>query len=201
MTSSVAGIQLLKTKINPSKMTTIRKVKTFFFKRKLSRLLQTMNTDSGHPHQLKSVVIFCDIHSESDVRTIKSIINEFKSIDLRCYVFCNCDQKEKPAYIPSIWDCILPTDVSWYGFPDEKIINSFLEKKGDLLINFSEREITSFKALASLSFAKTKIGYTSEPEALYDVLIDAHDPHKFMKECLHCLTVIHHLTPKAEVMV
>lgn len=71
--------------------------------------------------------------------------------------------------------------LNWYYKPIEENVNSFIEKKFDILINLSLDEPYPIQYIAALSKAKFKVGkYSTENECL-DFMIDIEKENEAMK--------------------
>ena len=65
-------------------------------------------------------------------------------------------------------------DLSWLGFPKQGLSISFIQKEWDVLIDLSVKKKFPIKALATLSKAVFKVGYSPETNNPYDLNIDIH---------------------------
>lgn len=63
-------------------------------------------------------------------------------------------------------------DLNWYGRPKDHIIDEFVEKPFDILIDLSLDEHYPVQYIVALSQAKLKVGRFIEDNTFYDIMID-----------------------------
>ena len=87
---------------------------------------------------------------------------------------------------------IAKKDFNWLGIPQGEVLDSFLAKRFDILINLVIEDSLTVDYIASLSMAKFKVGRLSKND-YYDLTIDISLNNKldfFIAQVKHYLTVI-----------
>jgi hypothetical protein len=91
------------------------------------------------------------------------------------------------------WDaCYNPKDFGWKGTINNVELESFLEKKFDVLISYYTEEALELKLLTTMSNAKFKIGILQTDERINDLIIKTNikDFDVFKTEVFKYLTIL-----------
>ena len=92
----------------------------------------------------------------------------------------------------SIWFFYLK-DLNWYYKPQNYIIDNFITKEYDILINLCDSSCIPIKYLVASSIAKFKIGQHEKDYEIYDLMISLNEYDtidKLMTEIKHYLHII-----------
>ena len=90
------------------------------------------------------------------------------------------------------FDFFFLKDLNWYYKPQNYVINNFLEKDYDILINLCTSNCVPVKYLAGSSRAKFKVGKFEDNLSVYDMMIDVkqNSLETLIKEVKHYLNLI-----------
>ena len=69
------------------------------------------------------------------------------------------------------YDFFYQKDLNWYYKPQNYIIDNFVQKEYDILINLCDSSIIPIKYLVASSMAHFKIGIYEEEYEIYDLMI------------------------------
>ena len=84
-------------------------------------------------------------------------------------------------------------DLNWYYKPQNYIIDNFIQKEYDILINLCDSSVIPIKYLVASSIARFKIGIFEENYQIYDFMISLNDDKsvvKLMSEIKHYIELI-----------
>ena len=84
-------------------------------------------------------------------------------------------------------------DLNWYYKPQNYIIDNFIKKEYDILINLSDSSCIPIKYLVASSVARFKIGRFEEGYEIYDLMIKLEKEkgkERLMEEIKHYLNLI-----------
>ena len=91
------------------------------------------------------------------------------------------------------YDFFYQKDLNWYYKPQNYIIDNFVKKEYDILINLCDSSIIPIKYLVASSIAHFKIGVHEENYEIYDLMISLKDDksmEKLMHEIRHYINLI-----------
>ena len=91
------------------------------------------------------------------------------------------------------WDnCFNPKDFGWKGVIKNVELQSFLDNKFDVLVNYYEKEVLELKLITALSKSELKIGISKSDERLSDLIIKTNlkEFDVFKKELFKYLTIL-----------
>ena len=91
------------------------------------------------------------------------------------------------------YDFFYLKDLNWYKKPQNYIIDNFIKKEYDILINLCDSSCIPIKYLVASSVARFKIGQHEEGYEIYDLMISLKDDkslEKLMSEIKHYLQLI-----------
>lgn len=91
------------------------------------------------------------------------------------------------------WDnCYYPKDFGWKGDIKNIELQSFLNTKFDVLVNYYEKEVLELKLITALSKSELKIGISKSDERLNDLIIKTNlkEFDVFKKELFKYLTIL-----------
>jgi hypothetical protein len=91
------------------------------------------------------------------------------------------------------YDFFYKKDLNWYYKPQNYIIDNFIKKEYDILINLCDSSVIPIKYLVASSIARFKIGVYEENYEIYDLMISLKDDKsmsKLMNEIKHYINLI-----------
>ena len=91
------------------------------------------------------------------------------------------------------YDFFSNKDLNWYYKPQNYIIDNFVKKEYDILINLCDSNCIPIKYLVASSIAHFKIGRYEDNYTIYDLMIELNKDKsidKLMQEIKHYLTLI-----------
>ena len=98
------------------------------------------------------------------------------------------------CHIPKLnYDFFYQKDLNWYYKPQNYIIDNFIKKEYDILINLSDSSCIPIKYLVASSVARFKIGRFEEGYEIYDLMIKLEKEkgkERLMEEIKHYLNLI-----------
>lgn len=169
------------------------KIGKFVFQRELNtnkRNKSVCNLDDA-----RSVGILYDATLEKDVERIKPFVDYFFDLkkEVKALGFVN-DKQLSFCHIPKLqYDFFYLKDLNWYYKPQNYIINNFIKKEYDILINLCDSTCIPIKYLVASSIARFKIGRFEEGYDIYDLMIELNDDkslEKLMIEIKHYINLI-----------
>jgi len=149
-----------------------QKIGKWVFQRDLrtnKRLKEVSNLDAA-----KSVGILYNATSERQIKQIKPFIDYFFELkkDVKALGYVNAKQLSY-CHAPKLqYDFFYQKDLNWYYKPQNYIIENFVKKEYDILINLSDSSCIPIKYLIASSVARFKVGKLEEGFEIYDLMIE-----------------------------
>ena len=143
----------------------------------------------------KSIGILYDATSEKDIAKIKPFVDYFFNLkkDVKALGFVN-DKQLSYFHTPKLqYDFFYQKDLNWYYKPQNYIVDNFVKKEYDILINLCDSNCIPIKYLVAGSIAHFKIGKHEEGYEIYDLMINLKDDksiEKLMCEIKHYINLI-----------
>ena len=125
--------------------------------------------------QAKKVAFLFDAQSSQSVAEVKSFLKYFLKLNIDVDVLGFIDGvKNKKEYISTLHiNYFNMNDVNFFGVPNSRKIDTFINKKYDFLINLSLENSFCTKYLALLSQSKYRIGVFSKERFFdYDLMFN-----------------------------
>jgi len=170
-----------------------QKVGKLVFQRELqtnSRTKEVCNLDDA-----KSIGILYDATSEQQIKIIKPFVSYFFDFkkDVKALGYVNAKELSY-CHTPKLhYDFFYQKDLNWYYKPQNYIIDNFIMKEYDILINLCDSNIIPIKYLVASSIAHFKIGIHEEGYEIYDLMISLKEDksiEKLMNEIKHYINLI-----------
>jgi len=161
-----------------------QKVGKWVFQRELKtnkRTKEVCNLDNA-----QSIGILYDATSEEQIKTVKPFVSYFFDLkkDVKALGYVNSKQLSFHHTPKLQYDFFYQKDLNWYYKPQNYIIDNFVKKEYDILINLCDSSIIPIKYLVASSIAHFKIGVHEENYEIYDLMISLKDD-KSMKKLMH----------------
>lgn len=169
------------------------KVGKWVFKRELKinkRRKEVCNLESA-----KSIGILYDASSEEQINLVRPFVSFFFDLkkDVKALGFVNAKELSY-CHVPKLqYDFFYKKDLNWYYKPQNYIIDNFIKKEHDILINLTDSSVIPIKYLVASSLAHFKIGIYEENYEIYDLMIsltDDRSQQKLMNEIKHYINLI-----------
>jgi len=170
-----------------------KKVGKWVFKRELKinkRRKEICNLESA-----KSIGILYDASSEEQINLVRPFVSFFFDLkkDVKALGFVNAKELSY-CHVPKLqYDFFYKKDLNWYYKPQNYIIDNFIKKEHDILINLTDSSVIPIKYLVASSLAHFKIGIYEENYQIYDLMIsltDDRSQQKLMDEIKHYINLI-----------
>ena len=170
-----------------------QKVGKWVFQRELqtnSRTKEVCNLDDA-----KSIGILYDATSEQQIKIIKPFVSYFFDLkkDVKALGYVNSKELSY-CHTPKLqYDFFYQKDLNWYYKPQNYIIDNFITKEYDILINLCDSNTIPIKYLVASSIAHFKIGIHEEDYEIYDLMISLKEDksiEKLMNEIKHYINLI-----------
>ena len=170
-----------------------QKVGKWVFQRELKtnkRTKEVCNLDIA-----QSIGILYDATSEEQIKIIKPFVSYFFDLkkDVKALGYVNSKQLSFHHTPKLQYDFFYQKDLNWYYKPQNYIIDNFVNKEYDILINLCDSSIIPIKYLVASSIAHFKIGIHEENYEIYDLMISLKDDksmEKLMHEIKHYINLI-----------
>ena len=170
-----------------------QKVGKWVFQRELKtnkRTKEVCNLDNA-----QSIGILYDATSEEQIKIIKPFVSYFFDLkkDVKALGYVNSKQLSFHHTPKLQYDFFYQKDLNWYYKPQNYIIDNFVKKEYDILINLCDSSIIPIKYLVASSIAHFKIGVHEENYEIYDLMISLKDDKsmgKLMHEIRHYINLI-----------
>ena len=143
----------------------------------------------------KSIGILYDATNENQISEIKPFVDYFFNLkkDIKALGYVN-DKQYTFCHTPKLqYDFFNRKDLNWYYKPQNYIIDNFIKKDYDILINLCDSSVIPIKYLVASSLAKFKIGIFEENYQIYDFMISLNEDKsvvKLMSEIKHYIELI-----------
>ncbi len=169
------------------------KLGKWVFQRELqtnSRTKEVCNLDDA-----KSIGILYDATSEQQIKIIKPFVSYFFDLkkDVKALGYVNAKELSY-CHTPKLqYDFFYQKDLNWYYKPQNYIIDNFITKEYDILINLCDSNIIPIKYLVASSIAHFKIGIYEENYEIYDLMISLKEDkriEKLMNEIKYYINLI-----------
>ena len=170
-----------------------QRVGKWVFKRELKtnkRVKEVCNLKSA-----KSIGILYDASSEEQIKIVRPFVSFFFNLkkDVKALGFVNSKELSY-CHVPKLqYDFFYKKDLNWYYKPQNYIIDNFIKKEHDILINLTDSSVIPIKYLVASSIAHFKIGIYEENYEIYDLMISLTDDRsiqKLMDEIKHYINLI-----------
>jgi len=170
-----------------------QKVGKWVFQRELKtnkRTKEVCNLDNA-----QSIGILYDATSEEQIKMVKPFVSYFFDLkkDVKALGYVNSKQLSFHHTPKLQYDFFYQKDLNWYYKPQNYIIDNFVKKEYDILINLCDSSIIPIKYLLASSIAHFKIGIHEENYEIYDLMISLKDDksmEKLMHEIKHYINLI-----------
>ncbi|MDP7566902.1 MAG: hypothetical protein QF383_00780 [Flavobacteriales bacterium] len=170
-----------------------QKVGKWVFQRELKtnkRTKEVCNLDNA-----QSIGILYDATSEDQIKMVKPFVSYFFDLkkDVKALGYVNSKQLSFHHTPKLQYDFFYQKDLNWYYKPQNYIIDNFVKKEYDILINLCDSSIIPIKYLVASSIAHFKIGVHEENYEIYDLMISLKDDksmEKLMHEIKHYINLI-----------
>ena len=170
-----------------------QKVGKWVFQRELKtnkRTKEVCNLDNA-----QSIGILYDATSEEQIKIVKPFVSFFFDLkkDVKALGYVNSKQLSFHHTPKLQYDFFYQKDLNWYYKPQNYIIDNFVKKEYDILINLCDSSIIPIKYLVASSIAHFKIGVHEENYEIYDLMISLKDDksmEKLMHEIKHYINLI-----------
>ncbi|MEE2699969.1 MAG: hypothetical protein VYD71_01220 [Bacteroidota bacterium] len=143
----------------------------------------------------KSIGILYEATNANQVKKIEPFVKYFFELkkDVKALGYVNKKRLDN-CHIPKLnYDFFYLKDLNWYYKPQNYIINNFVKKEYDILINLSDSNCIPIKYLVASSLAHFKIGRFEEGYEIYDLMIKLGKEkreERLMEEIKHYLNLI-----------
>lgn len=154
------------------------------------RKKEVCNLDSA-----KSIGILFDATNEEQINQIQPFVSYFFNLkkDVKALGYVNA-KKLLYCHTPKLqYDFFYLKDLNWYKKPQNYIIDNFIKKEYDILINLCDSSCIPIKYLVASSIARFKIGQYEDGYEIYDLMISLKKDKsldKLMSEIKHYLQLI-----------
>ena len=170
-----------------------QKVGKWVFQRELKtnkRIKEVCNLEDAN-----SIGILYDATSEEQIKMVKPFVSYFFDLkkDVKALGYVNSKQLSFHHTPKLQYDFFYQKDLNWYYKPQNYIIDNFIKKEYDILINLCDSSIIPIKYLVASSIAHFKIGIHEENYEIYDLMISLKDDksmEKLMYEIKHYINLI-----------
>ena len=148
-------------------------VKNIFRKRSLKKHASDVPTGILPLSHIKSYVAIIDVEDTSYDTCKSSILNYFRSMDIRGSVFFQDFRKigSEDRLITSIQTTITKKDLDWLGRPNKYKLGVLEEQNPDLFISLIKDPEFAIEYMTKTSKAKFKIGRKQMDGNLFDLVI------------------------------
>ena len=169
------------------------KIGKWVFQRDLranKRLKEVSNLEKA-----KSIGILYEATNVKQIKKIEPFVKYFFDLkkDVKALGYVNKKRLDN-CHIPKLnYDFFYLKDLNWYYKPQNYIIDNFIQKEYDILINLCDSSVIPIKYLVASSIARFKIGIFEENYQIYDFMISLNDDKsvvKLMSEIKHYIELI-----------
>jgi len=170
-----------------------QKIGEWVFQRELKtnkRIKSVCNLDDA-----KSIGILYEATFEENINIIQPFVSYFFDLKKDVKALGYVHSKELSyCHTPKLqYDFFYQKDLNWYYKPQNYIIDNFINKEYDILINLCDSSTIPIKYLVASSQAHFKIGVYEEDYEIYDLMISLKEDKsmkKLMGEIKHYINLI-----------
>lgn len=158
-------------------------------KKYLNKLLSKRNVNVNDS-KVKNLGIILNIDEVEDFELFRDLASAIKVHPNNLKIIAYSGNKKEKE---NSWDlCFYPDDFGWKGKIKNVELQTFLEKRFDVLISYYSYEDIELKLLTALSNAEFKVGTLQTDERLNDLIIQTKlkDFNVFKNELLKYLTIL-----------
>ena len=143
----------------------------------------------------RSIGILYDATTENCIKKVQPFVSYFFDLkkDVKALGFVDANELSY-CHIPKLqYDFFYKKDLNWYYKPENYIIDNFIKKEYDILINLCDSSVIPIKYLVASSIARFKIGIYEEDYEIYDLMISLKDDRsiqRLMTEIKHYINLI-----------
>ena len=143
----------------------------------------------------ESIGILYEATDSEQIKKIEPFVKYFFELkkDVKALGYVN-QKRLNNCHIPKLnYDFFYLKDLNWYYKPQNYIIENFVKKEYDILINLSDSNCIPIKYLVANSLAHFKIGQFEEGYEIYDLMIKLdkeRGTERLMEEIKHYLNLI-----------
>ena len=143
----------------------------------------------------KSIGILYDATNTEQIKRIEPFVKYFFELkkEVKALGYVN-KKKLDDCHIPKLnYDFFYLKDLNWYYKPQNYIIENFIKKEYNIIINLSDSNCIPIKYLVASSLAHFKIGQFEEGYEIYDLMIKLDKEkgkERLMEEIKHYLNLI-----------
>ena len=172
------------------------------FKHKIGRLVfhRDLRTNKrlkevSNLEESKSIGILYEATNSEQIKKIEPFVKYFFELrkDVKALGYVNKTKLDN-CHIPKLnYDFFYLKDLNWYYKPQNYIIDNFVKKEYDILINLSDSNCIPIKYLVASSLAHFKIGQYEDGYEIYDLMIKLDKEkgeERLMEEIKHYLNLI-----------
>jgi len=133
--------------------------------------------------------------SENQIKQVKPFVDYFFNLkkDVKALGYVNSKQLSFHHTPKLQYDFFYQKDLNWHYKPQNYIIDNFVKKEYDILINLCDSNCIPVKYLVANSIAHFKIGQHEEGYEIYDLMISLKEDkgiEKLMREIKHYINLI-----------
>lgn len=152
----------------------IEKIKNYFLNKEIKNNTKRRNKSVCSLDSAKSIGIICQISSEESYKEYYSIFSQLHTSSCSLWLIGYIDDTLVPFYCLQqlTADFFCRKNLNWYGKPNFIQLNDFLEKKFDILIDFTVNPLPPIQYCLQLSQAKFIVGSSIYNKNIYDLFID-----------------------------
>ena len=169
------------------------KIGKWVFQRDLranKRLKEVSNLEKA-----KSIGILYEATNVKQIKKIEPFVKYFFDLkkNVKALGYVNKKRLDN-CHIPKLnYDFFYLKDLNWYYKPQNYIIENFVKKEYDILINLSDSNCIPIKYLVASSLAHFKVGQFEDGYEIYDLMIKLEKEkgeERLMEEIKHYLNLI-----------
>ena len=170
-----------------------QKIGKYVFHRQLRNNMRTK--EACNIASARSIGILYEATTEESVKRIQPFVSYFFDLkkEVKALGYVNSKQLSY-CHIPKLqYDFFYKKDLNWYYKPQNYIIDNFIKKEHDILINLCDSSVIPMKYLVASSIAHFKIGVYEEDYEIYDLMISLDEDkslEKLMHEIKHYINII-----------
>ena len=149
------------------------KIKTFFRKRRLSKIAHKAPTGFLPLHQISSANFVIDVEEPGFDALKEDILSWGRSrgIKINIYFFDFRKLGKEELLLTSIQTTILKKDLDWLGYPGEDKTNSLTAEPTDLFVSLVDSDVPAIDLISKCANARFKIGRRSYEGHTFDMII------------------------------
>lgn len=148
-------------------------IKRFFLNRYIKKNKRQRYKELTSLQNAKTAAMICQIENEEDYKKCYALLSKLHHRGRKAWLLGYIDDKLVPYYCLEQLsaDYFCNKHLNWFGKPEHAQLNDFLKQDFDILIDFTQNELSPIQYCLQMSKSKFIVGSSDYNKDYYDLLI------------------------------